>query len=102
MAVKDIMLDDDYDLLIAGGDFVVNESDQQSIILIMNTYVGAWKQFPTCGLGISQYRASSGQAQILKRNIAVQLAADGFTVNDVVLKIGADDKYQYFLDVERQ
>jgi len=99
--VKDIILDDDLDLKIVNGDFVINESDQQSIELILNSFPGAWKEFPTCGIGIKQYQASSGQSLNLKRNISVQLEADGFKVNGVNVKPNNIDEFDCFLDVER-
>ncbi len=99
--VKDIALDDDFDLLFENGDLKISESDQQSIILILNTSVGAWKEFPTCGVGTRQYLASSGQALKLKREIEVQLQADGFQVNGINVKPNNEDKFDCYLDVIR-
>lgn len=82
MAVKDIILLDG-DLHIVNGDFNVKESDSQHIELIIDSWIGSWKQYPLCGVGIENYIKSSGQSLALKRNIAVQLEADGFTEVDV-------------------
>jgi len=82
MAVKDIILLDS-DLHIVNGDFDVQESDSQHIELIIDSWIGSWKQFPLCGVGIENYIKSSGQSLALKRNIAVQLEADGFSEIDV-------------------
>lgn len=76
MAVKDIILLDN-DLSIINGDFSVQESDSQHIELIINTYLGSWKQYPLCGVGITNFVNSSGQQLALKRAISVQLEADG-------------------------
>ena len=46
MEVKDIKLDDDFDLVIENGDFKVSSSDMQHIQLICITDLGHWKQFP--------------------------------------------------------
>ena len=80
--VKDIILDenDSYDLTItANGDFAVKESDAQHQILIINTYLGSWKQYPLQGVGIINYLNSSGQTEALKREITVKLNSDGYS-----------------------
>lgn len=82
MAVKDIILLDG-DLHIVNGDFDVQESDSQHIELIIDSWIGSWKQYPLCGIGIDNYVKSSGQSLALKRSISVQLEADGFTEIDV-------------------
>lgn len=76
MAVKDVILENN-DLLIENGDFVIYESDSQHIELIVDSYIGHWKQFPLCGVGIDLFYKSSGQQLALKRAIALQLEADG-------------------------
>ena len=87
--VKDIILEEDNDLSInSDGDFLVADSDQQHVILLLNTFFGQWKEFPFCGLGIIRYLNSSGQQQTLRRAITVQLIADGYDVKDVTFKSG--------------
>ena len=76
MAVKDILLEDN-DLVIENGDFKIGESDQQSIELIIDSYLGHWKESPLCGVGVDLFLNSSGQQLALKRAISVQLEADG-------------------------
>jgi hypothetical protein len=88
-AVKDIILDDDNDLIVKNGDFLVRESDEQHIVLIINTFVGDWKLFPFCGVGIIRYISSSGQQQTLRRSIEVQLQADGYDKPEVLLRDNA-------------
>ena len=84
--VKDIILNDENDLQFSNGDFVINDSDQQHVLLILNTNQGSWKQYPLVGVGIRKYLNSSGQSQVLRRSIAVQLEADGYNVNDVIVQ----------------
>lgn len=100
MAVKDITLDNDFDLIIENGDFKLSESDMQHIQLICITNLGHWKQFPLTGVGIEQYIASSGQVDALKRSINIQLAADGYKVNDIVVS-GTNENFIYSIDAER-
>lgn len=84
--VKDIMLDDDNDLLFTSGDMTVKESDQQHVILLLNYSPGDLKLSPFVGVGIIRFVSSSGQQQTLKRIIEVQMQADGFTKPDVIMK----------------
>lgn len=87
MAVKDIILLDN-DLSFVNGDFDIQESDQQSIELIIDSWVGHWKQFPLCGVGIDNFVKSSGQQLALKRTISVQLEADGMINVDILSNSG--------------
>ena len=84
--VKDIILTEENDLMFENGDFVVNDSDQQHVLLILNTNQGSWKQFPFLAVGIRRYLNSSGQSQVLRRSIQVQLEADGYNVKDVIVQ----------------
>ncbi len=96
--VKDIILDENNDLIINQfGDFDVKESDQQHVVLIINTFQGNWKQYPLLGVGIINYLRSSGQQQVLRRNITVQMIADGYQVNEIILK----DNAIYYIDAKR-
>ena len=99
--VKDILLDDDFDLLIQNGDAVIGASDEQHIALILKTYPGAWKFNTYVGVGIDQYLASSGNEDLIKRNISVQLKADNYQVNKITLTKTSDNNFSYFIDAER-
>ena len=100
MAVKDITLNDDFDLLIENGDFKVSDSDMQHIQLICITNLGHWKQFPLVGVGIEQYIASSGQTDALKRNINIQLSSDGYKVNQILVS-NTSENFTYSVDATR-
>jgi hypothetical protein len=52
------------------------------------------------GVGIEQYIASSGQTDALKRAINIQLAADGYKVNDILVQ-GTNENFTYSIDAER-
>ena len=89
---KDIILDDDMEYVITNGDFTISESDQQSVILVLNTNQGSWKFHPLCGMGISKYIGSSNSQAIMKREMSVQLQADGYKINSIIIK-DYDDFY---------
>ena len=101
MIFKDILLTDAGDIDVASGDFKVDESDNQHIMLIMNTYPGNWKKFPTCGVGIRDYILSAGKANELRRSINVQMDADGYKNIKVVLSPSPDGHFEYNVDAER-
>ena len=86
---KGIDLTEDLELKIVDGDFKVSYSDQNHIWLIIKAYLGAFKQFPLVGVGVDYYLSSAGKKQELKRNISVQIDADGFT--DIRFRIENND-----------
>lgn len=99
--VKDILINDEGDLSFKDGDFNFGDSDEQHVILIVNTMAGSWKQFPTCGVGIINYSASSGQSLPLKSLIYNQLQLDGFSNVDVKLNATSTDNYDYYINATR-
>ena len=50
--MKDLLLEDDYDLAIANGDFRIGESETQEVALILQSSKGDWKQDPLCGANL--------------------------------------------------
>lgn len=94
----DIILDDNLDLTIdSSGDFKVGASDYQSSVLIINTSSGNWFFNPVCGFGIVQYKGSTGTQLEMRRGMSVQLMADGFKINSIIVK----DYDDFYFDLER-
>lgn len=89
MAVKDFIVDSNGEMLIANGDFVVGESDQQHIEHILITYKGEWKQNPFVGIGLRSYlkapKASTVVDQLTK-NIRIQMKLDGFQLKTLKME----------------
>jgi len=78
---KDIILDDNYDLLIQDGDFKIDFSDDQHQSLILLTSKGSWRQSPLTGVGLLNYiNGPVGPREIddLKQAIKIQLQLDGY------------------------
>lgn len=94
MVFKDIKLDDDGDLLIVNGDFVIDFSDQQNVEDIIDAFVGSYKEFPALGVGIKAYQGSSGQEQKLEQAIKLQLQADGFNVSGLRCKQNSNSEFE--------
>lgn len=81
----DIKLEN-YDLLIDNGDFVIIDSDQQNVDLILNTSIGNWFENPLVGVGIINYLASPENPLVLEALIKKQLTNDGFKVESISIK----------------
>jgi hypothetical protein len=94
---KDILLNDSLDYIITNGDFTVGECDEQSTILILNTNTGSWKFNPVCGAGLKKYQGSTDTQAVMKREISLQLEADGFRIKSVIVK----DYSDFYIDHER-
>lgn len=99
---QDILLqEEDVDLQIKNGDFVVGDSDQQHVTLIVNLSEGALKQFPLQGVGIIKYSGSTGMGATLKRSIKVKAEADGYQNVEVVLDQKPDGNFDYSISANR-
>lgn len=76
---KDIILEDG-DLLIRGGDFVVDEAPEQHIEHILLARKGQYRQWPLVGVGIADYHNAPMTTAIrtkLEREIKLQIESDG-------------------------
>ena len=80
--MRDFLLDEQDNLLIDDGDWLVGDSHQQHIQLLLTSMPGEWKENPETGVGLalSQKGAIDG---FFKRTIAVQLEADGFKLDNL-------------------
>ena len=99
--VKDIIIDDDGDLVVTDdGDFSVKSSDEQHVVLLFNTALGSWKQWPLAGIGIQSYLGSSGQTLQIQRLATLQLQADGYR-NVKVTIVDTPEAPNYYVNAER-
>jgi hypothetical protein len=83
---KSILLTEDNDLqispvrengLIVSG-LVIDESDRQSIDLIVEAAKGEFKEFPYLGCSLINYLKSVGREREMIREVTVQLELDGY------------------------
>lgn len=72
------------------GDFDISPSDEQHIIDNIAAFPGWWKEFPQDGVGILQYENSSGQEQVIGRQVKLQLQSDGYQVTNPVITQSAN------------
>lgn len=85
------------ELVFQNGDFVITDSDQQHIEDIVEAYPGHYKEFPLLGVGVRQYINASGSQAELQSQIRLQLEADGYTINNVII----GDEGKIYIDAER-
>jgi len=82
MSVNDIMLDDNLDLLIQNGDFVIGDAEEQIQQLILIASQGSFRESPLTGINIVTYlksRMTPGLVDALKQKIKLQFQYDGYT-----------------------
>ncbi len=85
---KDLLLDDDFDLLISNGDLVVGESDTQHKQLILMSAPGEWRQHPLLGCNLKLWLNApldSERIVKMKSTINKQLESDGYVLKSLSL-----------------
>jgi hypothetical protein len=94
--VKDFKTDTDGDLFISSGDLAIFESDSQSIVDIITSNNGDWKEYPLCGVGIDNYLNSSASQQSLRNNIVAQLTTDGY--GSIIVDFNGNNTIDFTVD----
>ena len=76
----DLLMGEDFDLIIEKGDFKVGEStnQHQKLLLLMNK--GEIKQFPTIGVGLNGFLLDDADTNELRRAIQEEFEADGMEI----------------------
>ena len=75
--MKDILLDEDNDLLFQNGDFVIGESEEQEIKCILQAVKNDYKQTPELGVNLIEYLNNSQDVRLLRQTIKLNLRMDG-------------------------
>lgn len=91
--MKDILLDNDNDLKILNGDFVIGESLEQRQKLIVQSAKNDFKQFPEMGAGLEAF-LDDDDSQALFAEIREQFKLDKMTLKS----IGFDDEGNILID----
>lgn len=79
---QDILLDEDFDLRIEDGDFVVGDCEAQNCTLLLLLNKGEIKQKPLATVGAIQYKDDNGPSALLQE-IQQRFAEDGMQMNRV-------------------
>jgi hypothetical protein len=85
--VKDVRFTDEGEIFATSdGDFASTPSDTRHVQDIIESFVGWWKEFPATGVGINRFKNSSGSEQKILRESKLQLKADGYRIDKVIVK----------------
>jgi hypothetical protein len=88
MNVSDVLLDEDFDLLMENGDFVVGESTLQHQALLLLSNKGEWRQSPVVGVGLNNFLLQDGGEDELRQLVRKELERDGMRVGSIQLDEG--------------
>jgi hypothetical protein len=89
---NDILLDEDGDLSIVNGDFVIGESLDQEVAAILQLNKGDLKEFPVLGPNLVQLINSNTSAIELKQLIKTELKRDGKSYQELKERIQISTK----------
>jgi|SRR5690242_12705585 len=82
MISQDLQLDENGDLLIEDGDWVIGDSDMQHIEDILDAYPGEYRNAPL--LGVYLQNAVNGPMDgTIRKNIRLNLQSDNYNVKTV-------------------
>jgi hypothetical protein len=87
MIAKDLKLDENDDLVIENGDFVIAPSDKQHIKDILQSAPGWYKEFPLVGFNPFARLNARNNKQALNKDAKIQLQADGYNVSALDLDV---------------
>lgn len=82
--MKDLLLDENFDLVFENGDLVIGESSEQHQNLLLLTKKGDWKENPTIGVGINGVLKDDPESDITSI-IRTEFQKDGMKVNGIFL-----------------
>lgn len=93
--MNDLLLDNDMDIAVENGDFVIEDGEEQHQQLLLIASQGSFRQSPLTGVNVSKYiKTGFTQAQIdtLRQKITLHLQYDGYARS--VVKINGFDDIQ--------
>lgn len=97
MIRTDILIDESGDLAFVDGDFCIGKSDPQHVEMLLTATKGSLIQYPEMGAGLANFlKKQSTQSSDMRRQIEVNLRADGYRV----LSLGADASGEFKVDYE--
>ncbi|RYF09884.1 MAG: hypothetical protein EOO42_23355 [Flavobacteriales bacterium] len=79
--MTDLLLDENYDIAIDGGDFIAADAEEQHQQLILVASKGSFRESPLTGVNIGRYvkaRFTQKQIDALKQQIRLQFQYDGY------------------------
>lgn len=84
---NDFLLNEDYDLEIINGDFVISESEMQEVSIILQKSQGELKSDPLIGANLTKMIRSGYNQQKIEQEIDIQMQLDDKNFDDIKRKI---------------
>jgi hypothetical protein len=85
MTVSDLLLDENLDLAIKGGDVVLGESTLQHQVLLLLSNKGEWRESPVVGVGLNNHLLNELPDDELRQVIRKEFERDGLQVGTIDL-----------------
>lgn len=79
------MLNEDYDLAFANGDFAICENLNQQVACLLEANAGDFRQSPHTGVGLHSFLLDEGTDE-LNRKIRLEFKKDGLQVEKIDFK----------------
>lgn len=79
----DLLLNDDNDIVIENGDFLIGESLTQEVALILKSSQGEWKNDPLTGANLIQLINSNVGEISLRKRVKLHLQRDNKDYNEI-------------------
>lgn len=80
--MQDLLIDEDFNLALSGGDLVIGNSDVQHKELLLICTKGAFKENPAACVGLWSYLESEDPAELIAE-VKTQFKGDGMEVKRV-------------------
>lgn len=87
----DFGIDNNYELGIQNGDFLIQNSELQQANVIVKATNGEVRQFPLLGVALDSYIGSTADKSILYNIITNQLASDNLIVDSIEVEINGNN-----------
>ena len=89
---QDISLDNNNDLQLYNGDFVIDNSDQQHVEHIVHAQKGEYTNYPITGVGVVNYLKKTNRVKSdFKRDLKIQLENDNYQNPKIDLSDGFEN-----------
>lgn len=97
MISKDLILDENNDLKISGGDFAIEQSDDQNIETILTAEKGQFYETPLIGYGIYRRILGAFKKNKERKDIRQELQRDNYDV----VRLDIDNNFEIFVDANK-
>ena len=98
---KDFLTNDNLELIIRNGNFVIGESVEQEVNYIVLSNKGQFYKKPLLGVGVNKELNSTGRLIGIKQDIRNEIISDGIKVNKLDVARSEEGDMQIFIDSQR-